>query len=69
LTMLDGSVMDHQQNDAKGDPELPMSQHDIEIKAHMLLQAAGAHNNGQLIAATLKLYDAKSLHAWTQLWP
>jgi hypothetical protein len=62
-------VIEHLQSDAKGDPELPMSQHDIEIKANILLQAAGSHNNGQLIAATLKLYDAQSLQAWTQLWP
>jgi hypothetical protein len=33
------------------------------------LQASGSHNNGQLITATLKLYDTESLHAWTELWP
>lgn len=69
LNMVDGTVLEHLQSDAKGDPELPMSQHDIEVKANILLQAAGSHNNGQLIAATLKLYDAESLHAWTELWP
>jgi 2-methylcitrate dehydratase PrpD len=69
LNMFDGAVIEHLQSDAKGDPELPMSQHDIEIKANILLQAAGSHNNGQLIAATLKLYDAQSLQAWTELWP
>ena len=69
LKMADGSVIEHLQRDAKGDPELPLSQHEIEIKANTLLQASGAHNIGQLITATLKLYDAKSLHAWTELWP
>jgi 2-methylcitrate dehydratase PrpD len=69
LNMFDGSVIEHLQSDAKGDPELPMSQHDIEIKANILMQAAGSQNNGQLIAATLKLYDAESLQAWTELWP
>jgi 2-methylcitrate dehydratase PrpD len=69
LNMVDGSVIEHLQSDAKGDPELPLSQHDIEIKANTLLQAAGAQHNGQLIAATLKLYDAESLRTWTELWP
>jgi 2-methylcitrate dehydratase PrpD len=67
--MADGSIIEHLQSDARGDPELPLSQHDIEVKANTLLQASGSHNNGQLIATTLKLYDAESLHAWTELWP
>ena len=69
LNMVDGTVLEHLQGDAKGDPELPLSQHDIEIKANTLLQVSGSQNNGQLIAATLKLYDAESLQAWTDLWP
>jgi 2-methylcitrate dehydratase PrpD len=69
LKMVDGTIFEHLQSDAKGDPELPLSQHDIEIKANTLLQASGSHNNGQLIAATLKLYEAESLYAWTELWP
>jgi 2-methylcitrate dehydratase PrpD len=69
LKMTDGSIIEHLQSDAKGDPELPLSQHDIEIKANTLLQASGSHSNGQLIAATLKLYDAESLRTWTELWP
>ncbi len=69
LNMADGSAIEHLQSDAKGDSELLLSQHDIEIKANTLLQSSGFHNNGQLIAATLKLYDAESLQAWTELWP
>jgi len=69
LNMVDGSVIEHLQSDAKGDPELSLSQQDIEIKANTLLQAAGSPNNDQLIAATLKLCETESLQAWTQLWP
>ena len=69
LKMVDGTVFEHLQADAKGDPELPLSHHEIEVKANILLQASGSHNNDQLIAATRKLYDAESVDAWTTLWP
>ncbi len=68
VTLLDGSVVTHVQHDAKGDPELPLSQSDIIEKARMLMTLAEVNDIEAMIAATTAIGSANSIADWTARW-
>jgi 2-methylcitrate dehydratase PrpD len=68
VTLQDGRRFTHQQQDAKGDPERPLTHEEIVGKARMLLVAAGASNVESLIDATLALPMLRNVSNWTSQW-
>lgn len=68
VTLQDGRRLSHHQRDAKGDPELPLSNEEIVDKARMLLRAAGVTQPEQLIDATCALPTTQRVRDWTALW-
>lgn len=67
----DGHVASHQQADAWGDPELPLSDQAVMAKFVDLLAAAkiDAVTARELVTATLGLPTAASVAAWSAHWP
>ncbi|MFO1433676.1 MAG: MmgE/PrpD family protein [Candidatus Competibacteraceae bacterium] len=57
VILEDGSRLSVQRNQAKGDPEAPLSRDDIIAKAKMLLQYGGISDPDGLITAILALAD------------
>lgn len=72
VKLHDGTSMSHDQPDALGDPELPLSDAQVRDKARKLFASAGFEESAPLIDATLHL-ASESAHrpitAWTALWP
>jgi 2-methylcitrate dehydratase PrpD len=68
VTFDDGSMIEHMQHDAKGDPELPMTIDEIDAKARMLMMAANVVDVEGLIAATKALDSTALVASWTQHW-
>jgi 2-methylcitrate dehydratase PrpD len=66
-----GTSIDHQQNDAWGDPELPLSRDGLIAKFAELSAAAGvqADLTTALVDATLSLASSSHVHQWTARWP
>lgn len=69
VTLADGRVIEHQQFDALGDPELPLTPVQIAHKARLLLTQARTVDVNGLIMATLALADGGSIQAFTAKWP
>jgi len=69
VTLVDGTVLEHLQADAKGDPELALTTEEIVGKAGLLMHEAGIIDTSDLINATLALPRAASVSAWTAHWP
>ncbi|MFN5028973.1 MAG: MmgE/PrpD family protein [Burkholderiales bacterium] len=71
VTMSNGDVLNHLQEDAWGDPELPLSQEGLQAKFFMLFDAAGVERavTQALLAATLALPMSTTVSDWTALWP
>jgi 2-methylcitrate dehydratase PrpD len=71
VTMVDGKVLTHLQEDAWGDPELPLSQEGLQAKFFMLFEAAGVERviTNMLLTATLALPTSAIVSDWTALWP
>jgi 2-methylcitrate dehydratase PrpD len=68
VTMRDGSVIEHMQADAKGDPELPLRIEEITAKARMLLESAAVDDTDQLIDRTLQIARINDVREWTAMW-
>ena len=69
VTLADGRVFEHEQRDALGDTELPMSETQFTDKARLLLAQAQVPDVDGLIAATLALASGGTLQAFTAKWP
>jgi 2-methylcitrate dehydratase PrpD len=68
VTQHDERVVTHVQHNAKGDPELPLSQADITEKARMLMTRAEVTDIEAMIAATIAIDSANSIADWTARW-
>ena len=71
VAFADGTIVSHQQADAWGDPELPLSNEALITKFVELLWASDvdALTARDLVTATLALATAGSVSKWTALWP
>ena len=65
----DGRVVEHEQRDALGDPELPLSDSEIINKARLLLTEAGARNVDGLILSTMALASGGKIEEFSGAWP
>jgi 2-methylcitrate dehydratase PrpD len=61
VTLQDGSIVSHQVTDARGDPELALSEDDLVQKARGLLHHGGYADTDALIARILGLTEGKPL--------
>ena len=68
VTLADGRALEHDQPDAWGDPELPLSDAEIIHKSRLLLTDARMEKIDSLVRATLALADQGSVHAFTEAW-
>ena len=68
VTLADGRALEHDQPDAWGDPELPLSDAEIIHKSCLLLTDARMEKIDSLVRATLALADQGSVHAFTEAW-
>ena len=71
VTFSLGNTVSHQQADAWGDPELPLSIEALNTKFVELLCAADVDTvtAGELVTATFALPSAASVSNWSALWP
>jgi 2-methylcitrate dehydratase PrpD len=69
LAMRDGRQFQHSQQDAKGDPEMPMSVAEIRTKAARLMHEANVNDVDMLIDHTMQLDSSLPVSAWTKRWP
>jgi 2-methylcitrate dehydratase PrpD len=72
VKLRDGSLMTHEQLDALGDPEMPLTDAQMCDKARKLFANAGVDSSEALIDATLALASASAhepIGQWTARWP
>jgi 2-methylcitrate dehydratase PrpD len=71
VTLDDGAVFAHTQQNAWGDPELPLSMDGLQAKFRELVTGAGVSADvaNALLHDTLQLPTASRVSAWTATWP
>jgi 2-methylcitrate dehydratase PrpD len=71
VALADGTSIEHQQNDAWGDPEQPLSKDALVAKFVESCDAAGIELcvTAALVETTLSLASASDINDWTAGWP